>query len=73
MNTKNDDNEQLVKFRGVKISELEANILRDFESLANDKFKNFDEIEWNIPMGFSVQNNKITGLSIYEYDLKSIP
>lgn len=46
MNAKHGNNEMFEKFRGIKILKIEAEVLREIESLTNVKLNVINDIEW---------------------------
>ena len=67
----------VASFRGAQIPQFEADILQEIEKLTKKDFTKKDKIEWNSKMGFSVENQRVTGIGLYEcgltdYDLNLV-
>ncbi len=72
-------NTKLVDFRGARIPKTEADLLKSFEEMSRnnrrfEKFKLYDRdyFKHSISPGFFVESNRVAGLKINFYELKSL-
>ncbi|MHA1281925.1 MAG: leucine-rich repeat domain-containing protein [Promethearchaeota archaeon] len=63
----------MVNFRGTKIHKFEVYALSELESLTGKGFKPVNEIKWYTKMGFTVSNNFVTGIGLYDCGLTNLP
>ena len=60
-------------FRGTKILASEAKILKEIEKKLRKKFRTVDDIDNYTEMGFTVENNRVIKMSLYNCELKALP
>ncbi len=61
------------KFRGIQIPDFEVNLLQELESQLKKEFVLVKNIQWDTKMGFSVENNRVTGLGLCGCGLSALP
>jgi len=64
---------KVVSFRGAQIWQYEAEVLQEIETLTKKEFTKVDELKYNTQMGFSVDNNQLIGIGLYECGLSTLP
>ncbi len=64
---------KIVPFKGVQIPQSKADILQEIEKITNNQFTLVNKIESSTKMGFSVENNKVVGISLYECGISTLP
>jgi len=67
---------QIISFRGEQIPRFEANILQEIEKQVNKQFKKIDISMFKqseVHMGFSVENQRITGIGLFECLIGALP
>ncbi|KKL66941.1 hypothetical protein LCGC14_2139980, partial [marine sediment metagenome] len=64
---------KIISFRGGQILQFEANILQMLETQLKKQFTLVNKIYYNTQMGFSVGNNKITGIGFYDCRISTLP
>ncbi|MGQ4873146.1 MAG: leucine-rich repeat domain-containing protein [Promethearchaeia archaeon] len=64
---------QIIEFRGAEIHRFEADILEIFEEKVKKVIKCENQLKSSTEFGFLVENNYVTGLSIYEQELYNLP
>ncbi len=65
--------QNIVVFRGAQISQFEANVLQMLEDLAKERFFLVEYIDWNTKMGFSIANDRVSGIGLYKCGLRALP
>lgn len=65
--------DEIVNFRGEKIKNLQVDVLHELESQIGEEFMVVDTIEHATHMGFSVNNNDVSGLGLSDCALTKIP
>lgn len=56
---------KIISFRGAQIPRFEADILQEIEEQLNKQFKKVDEIDDTTELGFTIENQLITGIGLY--------
>ncbi|MFX1259645.1 MAG: TIR domain-containing protein [Promethearchaeota archaeon] len=64
---------QIISFRNAQILQFEADILQEIEKLTNKQFITVNKIVDDIKMSFSTENQRVTGIGIYECRLSTLP
>ena len=67
------DKFEVVSFRGAKLIKYEVDVLKELESLTGKEFSEFKEIKYDTKMGFVAENNRVSGLGLYECDISTLP
>ncbi|MFX1445923.1 MAG: hypothetical protein ACFFHV_21110 [Promethearchaeota archaeon] len=70
---KTKNKQKIIKFREANIPQFETNVLEEIETLTKKEFTKFDKIEWKTKMGFSVENQRVIGIGLYECGLSTLP
>ncbi|MBD3213887.1 MAG: hypothetical protein GF311_14855 [Candidatus Lokiarchaeota archaeon] len=63
---------KIISFRGCQIPQYEANVLQALETQLGKQFTQVDKVSSKTQMGFSVENEKVTGLRLYYCELSSL-
>jgi len=64
---------QIISFRSAQIPQFEADILQEIEKLTNKQFTKVNKVEWNTKMGFSSENQRVNGISLYQCGISTLP
>jgi len=64
---------KIISFKGAQIPQFEANVLKEIEILTKEKFTKVDKFEWNKQTGFIAENNRVSGIGIYNCGLTTLP
>ncbi len=64
---------KIIIFKGAQILQFEVNVLRKFENLLGKQFKLVNTVEYDTKMGFSVENQRITGIGFYNCGISTLP
>lgn len=63
----------VVSFHGTNISQQEAAVLKDLESLTGKNFSHVEKIEEYTQMGFTAINKRVSGIGLFNCGLKNLP
>ena len=55
------------------INQKSVGILTEIELITEQNFELVNEIYWQTSMGFTIENNEITGLGLYQCNLSEFP
>ncbi len=64
---------KIVPFKDAKIPQFEADILQELENQLGKQFSLVNKVEWDTKMGFSVENQRITGIGFYKCGISTLP
>ena len=64
---------KIVSFKGAQIRQFEAEVLQKIEALTKKDFTKVDKVEWTTQMGFSVDNNQLIVIGLYDCGLSTLP
>ena len=64
---------KLVSFRSAQIPQFQADVLQELETQLKKEFTLVDKVQLGIKMGFSVENQRITGIGLYKCDISTLP
>jgi hypothetical protein len=56
-----------------QISQFDADVLNELESSLNKNFTLVNEIKWDTEMGFTVKNQMVNGIGLYQSNLTNLP
>ena len=65
--------EKIVDFKNSKIIESDCKVLRELEKLTKKQFLFLDQIDARLVTGFTVNNNRVIGVTIKQCNLKTFP
>ena len=66
-------NSNIVSFRGEELAESDVDILEELESLAGKELSEVEEVKDNTKMGFTAENNRVSGLGLHICGLTTLP
>jgi len=64
---------EIVSFKSAQIPQFEADMLQEVEKQLNKEFTKVGKVEWETRMGFTAENNRITGIGLYKCGLSTLP
>lgn len=63
----------IAKFRGAELHRDDIKVLKELESLKGEEFSEVSKIEGDTKMGFTAENNQVSGLGLYKCGLTTLP
>ena len=68
-----ENKEKIITFRGAQIPQYEADVLQEIEKLTEKEFSKVNEINWWSTMRFFVDNQRVTGIGLFDCGLSTLP